>query len=93
MSSGDANLAELLRCGGYTTGLESHYASCLTEASKPILRRIRALKKNQLEALELESKFYEKVHVLEMEFDPLFKQIQEKVFFFNVRLFFLRFLD
>lgn len=83
MGSGDGrkNLAELLRAGGYSTGMDLPFSVCLTEASKPVQRRIRALKKNQLELLELESKFHEKVHALEMEFDPLFKQIQKKVCF------------
>lgn len=79
MSAGDnkQNLGELLRAGGY--GSEMPYSACLSEASKPVLRRLRALKKHQLEAVELESNFYEKVHALEKEFQPLFAQINEKV--------------
>uniref|UniRef100_A0A915D3S8 Uncharacterized protein n=1 Tax=Ditylenchus dipsaci TaxID=166011 RepID=A0A915D3S8_9BILA len=40
-----------------------------------VQRRVRALKKYQLESIDLESKFYYRVHELEKEFQPLFNAI------------------
>jgi len=47
-------------------------------ASKDVLRRVRALKKYQLESIGIESKFYQRVHELEKEFQPLFDNVNSK---------------
>jgi hypothetical protein len=48
----------------------------LLSASKPVLRRLCALKKNQQEINNIRAAFYQRVHELEAEFQPAFDQIQ-----------------
>lgn len=86
MALGDVkqDLTQLLRAGGYDDA-NAAYSSVIADASKEVQRRIRALKKYQLQSIELESKFYSRVHELEAEFEPLFNSISEEVnFFFNL---------
>ncbi|KAI1716609.1 nucleosome assembly protein (NAP) domain-containing protein [Ditylenchus destructor] len=80
MASGDnkRNLAELLRAGGYDEEGNVPYSSNLAETSKEVQRRVRALKKFQLESITLESEFYKRVHELEKEFQPMFDAINVK---------------
>lgn len=44
--------------------------------SRPILRRVRALKKIQLESLEVEAQFYKEVHELEKVFSIFWNYLQ-----------------
>jgi len=57
---------------------ESQLPPGLNGASRQILERVKALKKVQLESLEVEAQFYEKVHELEMQFQSRFNQINDK---------------
>lgn len=78
MSSGDKQgLNELLHAGGYNSDIP--YSQNLAEASKNVQKRVCALKQYQLEAINLEGKFYERVHELEKEFEPLFAAIAQRV--------------
>lgn len=45
----------------------------------PVKRRIKALKKIQLEATNIEAKFYEEVHLLECKYHKLYTPLYEKV--------------
>lgn len=45
----------------------------------PVKRRIKALKKMQLEATHIEAKFYEEVHELECKYHQLYTPLYEKV--------------
>jgi nucleosome assembly protein 1-like 1 len=44
-----------------------------------VKRRIKALKKIQLEATNVEAKFYEEVHLLECKYHKLYTPLYEKV--------------
>ncbi|KAI1726249.1 nucleosome assembly protein (NAP) domain-containing protein [Ditylenchus destructor] len=48
------------------------YSLNLAELSRTVMRRVRAVKKNQLEVIDLETKFNQRVHELNKEFEPLF---------------------
>jgi len=72
------NLNELLQDGGYENQQMSTTPSNFLGASKDVLRRVRALKKYQLESIGIESKFYQRVHELEKEFQPLFENVNTK---------------
>ncbi|CAI5447190.1 unnamed protein product [Caenorhabditis angaria] len=45
---------------------------------KNVKRRVCALKKVQLASIDVEAKFYERVHALELEFEALFKPLNEQ---------------
>jgi hypothetical protein len=78
MAAGDKqNLAGLLRAGGYEED-GMGYSQNLAETSQPVRKRIRALKKLQIESINVESKFYQRVHEIEKEFQPLFEEIHKK---------------
>ena len=54
-----------------------------------VKRRIKALKKIQLETTMLEAKFYEEVHLLECKYHKLYTPLYEKVWiltfqFYNI---------
>jgi len=44
----------------------------------PVKRRIKALKKIQLEATKIEAKFYEEIHALEMKYHQMYVPLYEK---------------
>ncbi len=44
----------------------------------PVKRRLKALKKIQLEATKIEAKFYEEVHQLEIKYHDLYKPLYEQ---------------
>ncbi|VDM61997.1 unnamed protein product [Angiostrongylus costaricensis] len=50
-----------------------------------VKKRVCALKKIQLNSIELEAKFYERVHQLEKEFEPEFNKLYEQVAYFKRR--------
>jgi nucleosome assembly protein 1-like 1 len=75
---GKKNLNDLLRAGGYDDDIGSPFSQNLAEAPKVVQKRISALKKYQLENIQLESKFYQRVHELEKEYQPLFDAINAK---------------
>uniref|UniRef100_A0A914EMV3 Uncharacterized protein n=1 Tax=Acrobeloides nanus TaxID=290746 RepID=A0A914EMV3_9BILA len=72
------NLHDLLCHHGYGEDNEPHIAENLAETSKEVRKRIRALKKLQMESIKVESEFYEKVHLLEKEFQSLFDEINNR---------------
>lgn len=76
------NLKDLLKAGGYDEGHNEALGipSYLCDAPQPVLRRVRALKKLQLESLEIEAQFYKEVHELELKFQPIFNEMNAKRF-------------
>ncbi|XP_076350645.1 nucleosome assembly protein 1-like 4 isoform X2 [Tachypleus tridentatus] len=68
-------LADLQSRLGSMVGSPSGYIESLPKSVK---RRIRALKKLQLECTRLEAKFYEEVHVLECKYSGLYTPYLEK---------------
>ncbi|CAI4224371.1 unnamed protein product [Auanema sp. JU1783] len=73
MVNGSETLGDLLKQGGIIGE-----GSNLALLSDKIKRRICALKGNQLKSIEIESKFYEKVHNLEKEFEADFAKIYKE---------------
>uniref|UniRef100_A0A915AXX5 Nucleosome assembly protein 1-like 1 n=2 Tax=Parascaris univalens TaxID=6257 RepID=A0A915AXX5_PARUN len=69
------NLADLLKSNGYDGEGTNDFISTLP---KSIKRRVQALKKLQLEGINVEAKFYERVHQLEREFAPVFDALHAK---------------
>ncbi|XP_022240989.1 nucleosome assembly protein 1-like 1 isoform X2 [Limulus polyphemus] len=68
-------LAALQSQLGSMVGSPSEYIESLP---KTVKRRIKALKKLQLECTRLEAKFYEEVHILECKYADLYTPIFEK---------------
>jgi len=62
-------------------GLEGLTGSRFEILGQPasVLRRVKALKKLQVEEIGLESKFHARLNQLEKEFQPLFQSINLKV--------------
>ncbi|KAJ9592495.1 hypothetical protein L9F63_015911, partial [Diploptera punctata] len=54
------------------------HAEMLEQLPASVKRRIKALKKLQLEATNIEAKFYEEVHLLECKYQKLFTPLYEK---------------
>ncbi|KAI1713766.1 nucleosome assembly protein (NAP) domain-containing protein [Ditylenchus destructor] len=54
------------------------YSRNITELSRPVLRRVRAMKKNQLEIIDVNAKFNQRMHELVKEFEPLFNTAYQK---------------
>uniref|UniRef100_A0A915DJE2 Uncharacterized protein n=1 Tax=Ditylenchus dipsaci TaxID=166011 RepID=A0A915DJE2_9BILA len=63
---------------GYATIRPQDNSSSVDDRQTEVQRRVRALKKYQLESIDLESKFYHRVHELEKENQPLFNAINLK---------------
>ena len=47
--------------------------------SKPVQRRVKALKRLQRDVFEIEMKFYEELHVLEHKYENLHRSLNDKV--------------
>lgn len=56
-------------------GMNSGYIASLPA---PVKRRLKALKKVQLDATKIEAKFYEEVHKLECKYHEMYKPLYEK---------------
>lgn len=78
MEGDKKNLHDLLHHAGYEEDDEPNIADNLVETSKEVRKRVCALKKLQMESVKVESKFYERVHLLEKEFQPLFDEINKR---------------
>ncbi|KAL7079595.1 hypothetical protein ACQ4LE_001523 [Meloidogyne hapla] len=80
MNNKNRNLMDLLKANDYDVvdNEESSFAPHLSEMSRPVIKRVRALKKLQLESLQIETEFYQKVYDLEKQFQPLFDAVNEK---------------
>merc|ERR1719153_1823366 len=70
-----AVMAALQNKLGTMVGQSSGYVASLPA---PVRRRIKALKKLQLEATKIEAKFYEEVHALECKYHSLYSPIYVK---------------
>lgn len=77
---GDDIAARMLRCPDILAALQGRlHSEMLGLLPAPIRRRIKALKKIQLESTNLEAKFYEEVHGLECKYQSLYVPHYEKV--------------
>merc|ERR1719337_387820 len=56
-------------------GVNSGY---ITSLPAPVKRRLKSLKKIQLESTKIEAKFYEEVHKLECKYHEMYKPLYEK---------------
>ncbi|VDK86061.1 unnamed protein product [Litomosoides sigmodontis] len=59
-------------------GCDTEVKDFISALPKSIKRRIQALKKLQVEAINVETNFYERVHQLEVEFAPKFNALHDK---------------
>jgi len=79
---GDLSAASLLQDPAVMAALQGKLGAMCGTASgyvaslpAPVRRRIKALKKLQLEATKIEAKFYEEVHVLECKYHELYSPL------------------
>jgi len=77
--------AQLLKDPAVLAALQGKLASMVGSSSgyiqslpAPVKRRIKALKKIQLEATKIEAKFYEEVHQLECKYHKMYTPLYEK---------------
>ena len=56
-------------------GMNSGYIASLPA---PVKRRLKSLKKIQLESTKIEAKFYEEVHKLECKYHEMYKPLYEQ---------------
>merc|ERR1712018_851342 len=70
-----AMVAELLKNPALFSIMNSDYIASLPA---PVKRRLKALKKIQLESTKIEAKFYEEVHKLECKYHELYKPLYEQ---------------
>merc|ERR1711936_234528 len=70
-----AMVAELLKNPALFSMLNKDYISSLPT---PVKRRLKALKKIQLESTKIEAKFYEEVHKLECKYHELYQPLYQK---------------
>lgn len=70
-----AMVAELLKNPALFSMMNRDYISSLPA---PVKRRLKALKKIQLESTKIEAKFYEEVHKLECKYHELYQPLYQK---------------
>uniref|UniRef100_A0A1I7WXG4 Nucleosome assembly protein 1-like 1 n=1 Tax=Heterorhabditis bacteriophora TaxID=37862 RepID=A0A1I7WXG4_HETBA len=75
MEGDNQTLADLLKDNGYNTGSPEF----IGKLPKAVKKRVCALKKVQQQSIEVEAKFYERVHQLEKEFELEFNKLYEQV--------------
>merc|ERR1711978_302839 len=68
-------VAELLKNPALFSIMNADYISSLPA---PVKRRLKALKKIQLESTKIEAKFYEEVHKLECKYHELYQPLYQK---------------
>merc|ERR1712117_824811 len=68
-------VAELLKNPALFSMLNRDYISSLPA---PVKRRLKSLKKIQLESTKIEAKFYEEVHKLECKYHEMYKPLYEQ---------------
>ncbi|KIH68997.1 nucleosome assembly protein [Ancylostoma duodenale] len=73
MEGDKRNLADLLKDGGV-----SDIPDFIGTLPMAVKKRVCALKKFQLDSIEVEAKFYERVHQLEKEFEAEFNKLYEQ---------------
>ncbi|VDN27930.1 unnamed protein product, partial [Cylicostephanus goldi] len=73
MEGDKRNLADLLKDGG-----DSGVPEYIGPLPLTVKKRVCALKKVQLDSIEVEAKFYERVHQLEKEFESEFNKLYEQ---------------
>nr|CAD2148353.1 unnamed protein product [Meloidogyne enterolobii] len=80
MNNKNQNLMDILKANDYDLAEEdaAGFSPHLSELSRPVIKRVRALKKLQLESLQVETQFYQKVYELEKQFQPLFDAVNAK---------------
>ena len=58
--------------------LITQYFPSLQSLPAPVKRRLKALKKIQLESTKIEAKFYEEVHKLECKYHEMYKPLYDQ---------------
>ena len=58
--------------------LITQYFSFLQSLPAPVKRRLKALKRIQLESTKIEAKFYEEVHKLECKYHEMYKPLYDQ---------------
>lgn len=72
----EKNLSDLLKESGYALEFPNH--DILKALPLLVKKRVCALKKLQLKSIDIEAKFYERVHQLEKEFEGEFNKVFEQ---------------
>ncbi|XP_044735020.1 nucleosome assembly protein 1-like 1-B isoform X2 [Chrysoperla carnea] len=76
---GDEIAARMLRCPDVLAAIQGRlHSEMLAALPQSVKRRIKALKKIQLESTKLEARFYEEVHALECKYHNLYSPHYEK---------------
>lgn len=77
---GDGLATRILNCPDVLAALQGRlHAEMMAALPAPVKRRIKALKKLQLETTNIEAKFFEEVHALECKYHKLYTPLYEKV--------------
>lgn len=80
---GDEITSQILNCPDVLAALQGRlHAEMMAALPAPVKRRIKALKRLQLETTNIEAKFFEEVHALECKYHKLYSPIYEKVYIF-----------
>lgn len=76
----DGLTTRILNCPDVLAALQGRlHAEMLAALPAPVKRRIKALKKIQLEATNVEAKFFQEVHELECKYHKFYTPLYEKV--------------
>lgn len=76
----DGITKNMLTCPDVLAALQGRLRTEMMAALPPVVkRRIKALKKLQLETTNIEAKFFEEVHALECKYHKLYTPFYEKV--------------
>lgn len=77
---GEGITSKILNCPDVLAALQGRlHAEMMAALPAPVKRRIKALKKLQLETTNIEAKFFEEVHALECKYHTLYTPFYLKV--------------
>lgn len=74
----DDDVSKMLKFPHILSAMQNRSQDYLQNLPKPVKRRIKALKKLQLEYTNIEAKFFEEVHILECKYNKLYTPLYEK---------------
>lgn len=74
----DEDVSKMLNFPQILSAMQNRSQDYLLTLPKSVKRRIKALKKLQLEYTNIEAKFFEKVHALECKYNKLYTPLYEK---------------
>lgn len=77
---GDGLTSRILNCPDVLAALQGRlHAEMMAALPAPVKRRIKALKKLQLETTNIEAKFFQEVHELECKYHKLYTPVYQTV--------------